>query len=256
MRTRIVLFGVAALIAVGPLGACQQKQAEPPHQEETAAPAAADDEDLSASRQAIAWSQDRLSELDAGVSAVEADAATLRADTRIKADRRLADLRAAREAYRVKAADAAANAGAWTDAQFDEAQRSLDQSWDDFDTALESYLDETDADLTRRRTVLEARLHAREESSRKAIADLRTRAQRLTVEERAKAETRIAALEAQERSARDRIARLQDASKESWRTVVQSFAETRRLFAETYLSIRQSFADAAEDEAEADKKDN
>jgi hypothetical protein len=248
MRTPAAVFGIAALIAIAPLaGACQKQQADPPHQEEAPAQKA-DDRDLSASRQAIAWSQDRLSELDAGVSAVEADAATLRADTRITADRRLADLRAARESYRAKAEDAAANASSWTDTQFDEAQRTLDQSWEDFDTALEAYLDETHADLKRRQAVLAVRLHAREESSSRAIADLRSRAQSLSAEERIKAETRIAALEAQERSARARLGRLEDASEESWRTVIQSFAETRALFAETYLSIRQSFAEAAKDE--------
>jgi hypothetical protein len=251
MKIRTTLLGVAAVIALGPLAsACQKEPAEQPHEAQAPTAAPTNDNDLSTSRQAIAWSQDRLTELDAAVSAVEADAASLDAETRSRAERRLVDLRAARDAYRAKATEVTAHAGAWTDAQVDDARRSLDESWTAFDTSLDAYLQETEANLATRQAVLEARARARQDATRKAIEDLRSRARDLSAEERAKAETRIAALEAQERQAQERIGRLQDASNESWLTVKRSTAEAQRLFAETYLSIRQSFENVEQDETD------
>lgn len=256
MKQRPAIISIAALLATSALAvACQPKPTEQPKEAQASSSAPAEDDRLSPSRQVIDWSQSRLTELDAAVAAVEAKSATVKADTREKAQKRLDDLRAARDAYRAKAEAATANAGAWTDAQVGEARRSLDEDSQAFDVALEGYLKDTKADIATRQAVLDAQLRARQESTGKAIEDLRKRAQTLSASERAKADASITALEAQEKDAQQRIGRLRDASEESWQTVKRSSAESRKLFEDTYVSIRQSFEKTKATEAETTGKD-
>lgn len=251
MKRRPAMIGIAALLATSPFAvACQPKPTEQLKEVQASPSPPAGGDQLSPSRQAIDWSQSRLTEFDATIAAVEARSATVEADTRAAAQRRLEDLRAARDAYRAKAKAAAANADARTDAQVTQARRSLDEDSRAFDVALDGYLNDTKADVVTRQAVLEAQLRARQESTGRAVEDLRERAQTLSASERAKADARITALEAQEKGARQRIGRLRDASEESWKSIKRSSAESRRLFEDTYVSIRQSF-----EKAETTEKD-
>lgn len=77
---------------------------------EAQADSAAPQKEPSKVHQALAWSQDRLAQLDANITALEKDASKLRGEARTKADAALADLRKQRDAYRRRAQDAAANA--------------------------------------------------------------------------------------------------------------------------------------------------
>lgn len=205
-------------------------------------PASQDDRSLA--RQAVEWSQDRLSELDAAIAILEQNAAKLQGEARARADAALKTLRERRDAYRVRAEEAAANAKTWTDAQVAEARKSLDDTWTAFETARDDYLDAVKADLATRRAVLEAELDARQKAWQKSIDELRVKAAKLGADQRAAIDARIAALKAQADEAKARIGRLQDASAGAWETTKKSYAEAQKLFLDTYASIRKSIEDA------------
>lgn len=199
----------------------------------------------SPARQAIQWSQDRLAEFDATIAVLERDAAKLQEDARAKAESALNELRDRRDAYRTKAEEAVANAKTWTDTQAADARKSLDESWTAFQTATDKYLEATKADLATRRAVLEAELEARQKVWQKSTDELRAQANKLSAEQRAAIETRIDALKAQADEAKVRIGRLKDASSETWNTAKKSYADTQKLFFDTYASIRKSIEDVA-----------
>ncbi|WP_449103131.1 hypothetical protein [Pseudomonas extremaustralis] len=198
----------------------------------------------SQARQAVAWSQDRLAELDATIAVLEKDSAKLQGEARAKADAALKELRARRDVYRTQAGEAVANVRTWTDAQVVEARKSLDKSWAAFQTARDEYLEATKADLATRRALLEAELEARQKVWRESIEELRTDSAKLAADQRAAIDTRIAALNAQADEAKARIGQLQDASAEAWETTKKSYADAQQLFFDTYASIRKSIKDA------------
>ena len=218
----------AALLSVPPTFA-QNAKAQ--------ADSAATQKEPSRVHQALAWSQDRLAQLDANITVLEEDASRLRGEARTKADVALADLRKQRDAYRRRAQDAAANANKWSDAQITEARQALDNDWVTFQAARDKYLEESKTSIATQRAVLEAELNAQQ----KALAGLRADATKLAADQRAAIEARIAALNADVEETKARVSK---ASAEVWQTTKKSYGEAQRLFSETYASIRQSIDEA------------
>jgi len=206
--------------------------------ETTQADSAAAQKEPSRAHRALAWSQDRLAQLDANITVLENDASKLRGKARTKADAALADLRKQRDAYRRRAQDAAANARNWSDAQVAEARQALDNDWAAFQATRDKYLEESKASIATRRAVLKAELEAQQ----KALAGLRADAAKLTADQRAAIDARIAELNA---SVEETKAHVSKASAEVWETTKKSYGEAQRLFFETYASIRQSIDEAA-----------
>jgi len=200
----------------------------------------------SSTRQAIQWSQDRLSEFDAAIASLEQDLAKRQADVRAKADAALKELRNTREAYRVKAEEAAANARTWTDTQLADALKALNERSTLFQAKVAEYLDTVKADLATRQAVLEAEFEARQKAWQKSIDELRTEAGKLAAKQRADIDARIDALKAQVDEAKARVGRLQTASREAWDVVTRNYADAQQRFADTYNSIRKSIKDAVQ----------
>lgn len=204
--------------------------------------------DLSLARQAVKWSQNRLTELDATIAVLEKESASLQGEARAKADETLTILREKRDAYQAQAEEAAVNAKSWTDAQVAAARKSLNENWTAFQTTRDEYLDTAKADLATRREILEAELEARQQAWQKSIDELSADAKKLATDQRAAIEKRIAALNADLAKARDeakdRIDRLENASAETWEATKKGYADTREIFFDTYASIRKSIEDA------------
>lgn len=204
----------------------------------------------SPARQAVEWSQNRLAELDATIALLEQKAAGLQGDVYAKAEEKLKALRARRDAYRAQVEDTLANAESWTDAQIEQARRSLDESWTAFLADRDAYLDAAKVDLATRRDILEAELEARRNAWRQSLEELRAEAVGLAEDQRAAIDARIAELSAEMDKAGDdmkaRIGRLQIASAEAKETLKQSYAEAQEFFIETYASIRKSILDGSE----------
>lgn len=196
----------------------------------------------SLARQTIQWTQDRLAEADATIAALERQAAKLQGDARAKAEAALKTLRDTRDAYRMQAEVAAADARTWTDAQVEEVRKRLDSAWAAFQAARDSYLDSTKADLAARRAVLDAELEARRTVWQKSIEDLRVRADKVAADQKVAIQERISALKAQVDNAQ---ARLANASSETWKALQKSYSDVRLIFIETYGSIRRSVDDAS-----------
>jgi hypothetical protein len=213
-------------------------------QDSISQPAVASRSEPSLARQAIQWSHDRLSELDATIAVLERDAAQLQGEARAETKTALKKLRDRRDAYRTQAEDAVAKARSWSDRRVVDARKSLDEEWDAVQTAREEYLEAAKADLATRQAVLEAEFEARHKAWRKSIDGLRAEAGTLAAEQRSAIESRIDALKAQADKAKARIGRLKDASGEAWNAAKKSSAEAQQLFFDTYASIRKSLEDA------------
>ncbi|MGU1062092.1 hypothetical protein ACSEPQ_04355 [Pseudomonas aeruginosa] len=224
-------------------------------QEQTRQSSSVNDSEPSRARQTLAWSIDRLTELDATVATLEQDVAQHKGEARARAQIVLQELRGSRESYRLKSREAVANAKTWTDAQAIEAHKSLDESWNAFQVGVADYLDATQADLATRRAVLENEFKIRQESWQKSIDELRSEANRVTIRERKAIENRIDALKAHADRSIVLVERLREASRESWDTVGNSYAEAQQLFSNTYASIRESIADAAKGDARSEPAD-
>jgi len=205
------------------------------------------DEKLSLTRQAIKWSKERLSELDATIAVLEQNAAKLQADGRSQAEAGLKKLRERRDAYFAEVEEANSNVKTWTDTQVAEAQKSLDETSAAFESERDRYLDSIKADITMRRAALKAELDARLKAWQVSIDELRAEAGKVSDERKADIEARIASLKKQADEEKARVGRLQNASSDSWKTMKRSFADAQKLFSDTYASVRKSIEDAIDE---------
>jgi hypothetical protein len=241
MNTRILILG-AALLA--PVSAAAWATPPVARQDQEAAEAPApqhERKDVSASRQAIAWSQDKLVELDATIAVVEKDAAKLKGKARADAAGKVAELKQAREAYRLEAEEAATKAKLLSDAKIIAAREALDARRVVFDAKLEAYLDSVHASVETRRSVLQAQVDARQAAWQKRIDRLDQSASRLSAAEKSKADARIAELARQKDQAKHRAGELKDASKKSWAIVRRNADGAEQLFLDTYRSVAATF---------------
>lgn len=220
----------------------------------------AESDESSRTRQAIAWSRDKLAELDADIAVLEKDAAKKRGEARIEAQAAISELRQIRDEYRSGAEQTARNAETWSDEQLLSAKKTLDANWAEFQAGLDGYLDKTRATVATRQELLDAELKVRREAWRKRISELKADADDLAAAEGEAINARIDALEVQTEASKERVARLQEASRESWGVARQGYAEVQQTFSNTYASIRKSIeaASAKEkdsgDDAKEDKK--
>jgi len=105
-------------------------------------------------KQTIYWSN-QLSEFEAAMASLEQDVATRKADTATKGEAVLNELRASRDAYRVKLTQAATNMT--TGAQAADARQSPDEAANAFWAKVNAYLDAVNADIATRQAAMQTK---------------------------------------------------------------------------------------------------
>lgn len=200
--------------------------------------------DPSLVRQATAWSQERLAELDASIAVLEKNASELQGVAQEQAQAALKQLKDTRDAYRAKAQAMVDDSRAWTAAQVADARKALDESWATFQKEVDTYLDNVHADFETRKAVLLAQVEARQKALEETIEKLKADAAKLAQDQRAAIDKRIAALEKKVDETKQRAARLKEASASSWEKAKQAYDDVRARVVETYQSIRESISEA------------
>lgn len=229
----VAALAQATLLLSAP-AAFSQSEPPPDGQEAPSGPA----------HQAIEWSRERLVELDAVVAELEKHVTQLKEKSRAKADAAIANLKATAEAYRTKAKEVTEKSRAWTQAEIEAANKELNDRWNEFEAETDAYLTEIDADLKVRQAVLKQKLDAQQAAWQRSINELQSRASALASDQRAKIEARIEAIRAQADEAGKRLARLNQARRESWDAAKRGLADAQKVFSDTYQSIKKSIEDA------------
>lgn len=193
---------------------------------------------------AIALEMARLSEIDATIAALEKDASKLDSDARARADATLQKLRATREAYRAAIEGALADSRQMTEEQIAQTRTALDERWNEFERDVEGYFATVNSEIAVQKVVFQARLEAEQLYWQQEIADLKASATTVAAEQRAAIEAKIADLQAQANSAKERLTKLQQAGNEAWSALRDGLADAHLLFDKTYDAIRTAIEHA------------
>jgi hypothetical protein len=105
-------------------------------------------------RQAMRWPQDQASEVDGAIASLEQDVASRGGDAAAKGEAVLKEIRASRDAYRVKLTQLATNVMA--DAQAADSRQSLQEA-NAFWGKVNAYLDAVNADIPARQAATQTR---------------------------------------------------------------------------------------------------
>ncbi len=183
---------------------------------------------------AIEQAKERLSEIDATISALEADADKLDSAGRQRVHDAVATLRTIRETYRKEIDGVVAQGRQLTADQIAVARTALAAPWTQFERDLDRDVAAIKLDAGQRKALVEARIKAEQAYWQGVMADLKSSATNLTAEQRAAIDSRIARVKARADEAQARLDRLAHAGRSAWSALKKGFVDSRQIFEDTY----------------------
>ena len=232
--SRRTLAALALLAALSPSLAAAAPAAPAP----AVSPAPASAPDPAGAHAAIAQAQERLAEIDASITGLQADSDKLDAAARQQARDALTALRTLRDTYRKEIDGVVAQGRQMTADQLRVARAALDAPWTQFQSALDADVVSFKLDVAGRKALIEARVKAEETYWQGVATDLKGAAANLTAEQRAAIDARLAVVQGHVEAARLRLSRLAGAGRTAWTALKQGFITSGHILDDAYRANR------------------
>ena len=190
----------------------------------------------------IAWTKERLDEMDATLAVLERQAAEAQAAARAKADQLIADLRKRRDAFQ-QAMNTQLRVGeaAWAR---DRAQ--LESQWDGFAAEVNKYFATFGKQVAAQQAMFVDLAAAQRKAWRDAGEQLHGAAMGFLAERRAEIERAVQQMKADASKSDARLQKLMAAGNESWAALNAALTESRTAFDRAIQAAGDAFKGAAE----------
>lgn len=169
------------------------------------------------------WAKERLDEIDATLSSFQHDAAKLQVDVSVKAEKAMADMRAARDDFR-RSVNEHANA---TKSTIASSKKKLEAQWTAFEGGVLAYLDATGRQAKEQEAAFRARADAQRKAWQESIDKLHKSAVSFAADRRNEIETAVTHMKAEADAAKARLDKLNKAGGKSWVAMKTALTETR-----------------------------
>jgi hypothetical protein len=172
------------------------------------------------------WAKGRIDEMDAVVASLEGKAAQLAADSRVRAEKIIVDLRAKREEFldSVKK-HAGANETSWL-----QAKAKLENEWNGFQADTKKYVDEFAQQAKQQQSIFEEVAAAQMKAWRQAADKMLAASAELATDQKTKAEAAVQQMKAGASTAEANLQKLAKAGNESWTALNAALSESRAAF--------------------------
>lgn len=189
----------------------------------------------------VAWTKQRLDEMDAALASIEAKAGQLKADAKAKASELTAEMKKRRGDFETEV-KARLKAG---EAAWEASKPKLEEQWANFETELKTYVETVGKDIDQKRTTFADVAAAQAKSWAEAAAKLQSVAAELEVENKAKVDKAIAQVRTDTAEAKARIEKLKHAGDKAWTALSAALRSSRKLFDEASQSAWEALKSAA-----------
>ena len=185
----------------------------------------------------LSWAKERIDEMDATLASLEAKTAAMKADSRVKAEECIGDLRKKRDEFEstVKTQTAAGEA-AW-----DAAKVRLENEWKGFQTEIQKYLDSLGKNMQQQQAVFQGQVAAQLNAWRDTADKLNAAAKEFKTERRREIDASVARMKAEAAAAEEKLQNLAQAGTQSWSALDAALAETRGVFDRANQAAREAF---------------
>ena len=174
----------------------------------------------------INWAKERLDEMDAILASLE-DKATQRAsDSRVGADKIIADLRAKRGTFLTEMK----KHGEAGEAAWQQTIARLESEWNGFQAEVKKYVDGFGQQLEQQQKTFEGAAAAQLKAWRESADKLQASSAELAANRRAQLETAVQQMKEQAAAAEAELQKLGKAGSESWTVLSAALAESRATF--------------------------
>ncbi|WP_140848642.1 hypothetical protein [Paracoccus sp. FO-3] len=195
----------------------------------------------SLAHETVAWTKQRLDELDAMISEAEKNLGELKDEARKDADDALARFRHSRDKLK-DYADSLRDDAVEIRLQVEEIQDKLEVEWIEVETAFQSYLSVIREQAGSARDLVAARLKAQRRTWQEALEQLRVKAAESVDEARKEADAAIGRLSDEVQKIQGRVGTVKGAGDESWEAVKAGVAEARAAHDRTIRKIKDAFS--------------
>jgi hypothetical protein len=172
------------------------------------------------------WAKERLDEMDAALASLEAKGSQVKADSKIKADQLIDDLKKRRTEFQAKV-KAQAQAG---EAALQANKAQLELQWHGFEAQVKAYFDTIGRQVEQQQATFRDVAAAQTKAWREAADTFHQAATSVAAARRADLDAAIKQMKVDECEAEARLQKLKQAGSESWATLSAALAESRKTF--------------------------
>ncbi len=188
----------------------------------------------------LSWAKERIDEMDATLASLESKSAQMQAETRVKADQFIAQMKKKRNEFEgtVKK-QAAAGEAAW-----DSGKVRLEAEWKAFQAETAKYLETFGKGLEQQQAVFQSQVTAQLNSWREIADKLNVAGKDFGIERRREIDATVSRMKADAIAAEKKLQDVARAGTESWSVLNAALAETRATFDRAHQAARQAFKQA------------
>lgn len=197
----------------------------------------------------IAWAEQKLAELDALITKLDAETKTVEGNARLEADKALNRLRTSRDAFKASVekslteAEDKTQAGAASARQAAAAvQADLEKEWVEGETAFHAFLTAVSGDAALMRQALAARASAEREAFQSSLERIRKQSAAAIDAARESLDAALHRVSADADRVEAGLGKISSAGDESWKALREGLQETRAANDRTVRKIAAAFA--------------
>jgi hypothetical protein len=185
----------------------------------------------------LGWAKERIDEMDAILASLENEAAQMQAQTRVKADQFITDMRKKRDAFESTVKQqAAAGEPAWQSAKL-----HLATELKGFEAEAKKYIETFGNGLKQQQALFQSQATAQLNAWRDAADKLNAAAKEFAIERRREIDATVSRMKSDATAAEKKLQELARAGTESWSTLNAALAETRATFDRAQQATREAF---------------
>ena len=185
----------------------------------------------------VNWAKERLDEMEAMLTSLEAKVGGVPSDVRGMADKVLTELRKKRDEFRdtIKK-NAEANEAAWI-----AAKAKLEGDWKAFEADVTKYVESFGKQVEQHQTIFEQQAAAQLNAWREAADKFATDAKEFAAERRTEIDATLKRMQADAATAEEKLKKLNEAGIQSWSALMSALTETRTAFDRANQAAREAF---------------
>jgi hypothetical protein len=185
----------------------------------------------------LSWAKERIDEMDATLASLESQAAAMRAESRVRADRFIADLRQKRNEFE-NMFEKQAEAG---EAAWDAIEARMETQWKGFETEIRKYLEAGGPDIKQQQALFQSQMTAQISAWRGTADKIHGAAAEFAAERRNDIDAIVSRMRADAAAAEEKLQQLARAGTESWSVLDAALTETRAVFDRANQAAREAF---------------
>ena len=172
------------------------------------------------------WAKERIDEMDAAVASLEGKATQVKANSKMKAEQLIADLKKRRDEFEALAKEQVeAGETAWQ-----RAQAQLEVQWNGFEAQLKGYVETIGKQIEQQQATFREVAAAQVKAWREAADRLRDEGAKMAAAKRTDIDTAVKQMEADAAEADARLQKVKQAGSKSWSAFSAALADSRRAF--------------------------